>query len=63
MRPWCIKVKKGLMDLFVLEEDRDSGYGTAAKLCIVNKCKAKMGLVIYRNCASSPDLAPIKSCW
>ena len=60
---WCTQAKKGLIDPFVLEEDGDSGYGTEAKTCIVHKWKAKKGLIIYRNCASSPDLAPIENYW
>lgn len=61
--PWCQQVKRRKIDLFILEEDGDSGHGTDAQSCIVKKFKAKEGINIYRNCASLPDLAPIENCW
>ena len=61
--PWCDQVKRGWKDPFVLEEDGDSGHGTDAQSCIVRKWKDKKGLKTYRNCTSSPDLAPIENCW
>ncbi|KAM3069669.1 hypothetical protein ACMFMG_010389 [Clarireedia jacksonii] len=60
VKPW---IQAG--DDFVLEEDRDSGYGwnkngTENKF---KKWKRENGLEVYKNCRHSPDLAPIENAW
>ena len=47
---------------FVLEEDGDSGHGPGHNN-IVREWKKDHGLISYFNCASSPDLSPIRNCW
>jgi hypothetical protein len=39
VKPWCERVSRGLADPFILEEDGDSGHGTAAVSCIIHKWK------------------------
>lgn len=63
VKPWCDKVNRGITDLFVLEEDGDSGHGTNAPGYIIKKFKQEIGLVTYRNCAGLPDLALIENIW
>jgi len=56
------EVSNGLRDLFILEEDGDSGYGPKGQN-IVKKWKEKTGLKHYFNCPGSPDWPPIEKCW
>ncbi len=71
-RYWSRLLSSGLLTLdkvavihsFILEEDGDSGHGFSTKKSdIVNIWKQQHGLNVYKNCASSPDLALIESCW
>lgn len=50
---------------FVLEEDGDSGHGYNKNGTdnIVKKWKKEHSLITYKNCASSPDFAPIEQGW
>jgi hypothetical protein len=57
VKPW---LERG--DVFVLEEDGDSGHGLG-KNNIIRKWKNNNNLKHYFNVHSSPDLAPIENCW
>ena len=48
---------------FVLEEDGDSGHGSANNNNIVRKWKEEHGLKYYFNADKSPDLSVIENCW
>ena len=52
-------------DIFVLEEDGDSGHGggNTRKSNIVKDWKVQHGLKHYFNTPGSPDLSPIENCW
>ena len=50
-------------DIFILEEDGDSGHGRANNNNIVRQWKQHHGLQYYFNAPQSPDLAPIENCW
>ncbi len=64
VKQWTINVRQGRCDSFILEEDGDSGHGFSTKKSdIVNIWKQQHGLNVYKNCASSPNLALIESCW
>ena len=55
------EVKKGKP--FVLEEDGDSGHGSADNNNIVRRWKANHRLQFYFNAPKSPDLSIIENCW
>ena len=46
---------------FVLEEDRDGGYGIDIGNNIVRTWKQQHGLLYYFNCSESPDLSVIEN--
>ena len=48
---------------FVLEEDGDSGHGSANNNNIVRKWKEEHGLKYYLNAPKSPDFSVIENCW
>ncbi len=48
---------------FVLEEDGDSGHGSADNNNIVRRWKEENGLKSYFNAPKSPDLSIIENCW
>ena len=48
---------------FVLEEDNDSGHGSAHNNNKIRRWKAQHGLKFYFNAPKSPDLSPIENCW
>lgn len=50
-------------DVFILEEDGDSGHGHASTTNRVRKWKDDKGLETLKNAGHSPDLAPIENCW
>lgn len=60
VKPWL-----EASDDFVLEEDGDSGhsYNKNRTNNIVTKQKKQYGLITIKNCAGSPDLAPIENSW
>ncbi|KAN0101622.1 MBOAT, membrane-bound O-acyltransferase family domain containing protein [Hyaloscypha variabilis] len=53
----------GAADDFVLEEDGDSGHGYGSSSNPVSEWKKAHGLKSYKNCAGSPDFAPIENSW
>ena len=52
-----------MSERFVLEEDGDSGHGSANNNNIVRKWKEENGLKYYFNAPKSPDLSIIENCW
>ena len=56
-------MRAGRINLFILEEDSDSGYRGGKANNLVRRWKQEMGLKYYFNCPGSPDLAPIENLW
>ncbi|XTI89234.1 hypothetical protein V2W45_1244218, partial [Cenococcum geophilum] len=48
---------------FVLEEDSDSGHGSADNNNMVRRWKEKYGLEYFFNVTKSPGIACIENCW
>lgn len=63
LKPWLLDVKRGLIDTFLLEKDGNSGHGGGGKRNPVRYWKEKLGLKLYFNFFTSPDLSPIQNFW
>ena len=58
VKPWIVQGHD-----FALKKGGDSGHGKAKNNNIVQKWRAENKLKYFFNCASLPDLSPIKNCW
>ena len=62
VKPWILQQQRGHIDRFVLEEDGDSGHDPF-KTNPVRSWKEQNQLKFFFNCAHSPDLSSIETCW